>query len=131
MKDDTKADQATGENVATNTEDATMTSLNTEVKSPAKKVPAKKTAKKTAKKSAKKANGKAKTARKPREGNKTQDVLAKMRTKSGITRAQILEMTGWTAVSVQQLVRAQGLDPDKDLKVSEERPFTYTLKPGK
>lgn len=78
-------------------------------KTTAKKAPAKKAAKKGA-------------VKKARSGNtKVSKVIAGLKSKAGITRAQILKMTGWKAVSVQQLATAAGLK----LKVSDERPFVY------
>lgn len=138
-KDDTKpesevlatTDADTLKPVASN-EDTKMVTTKSKKSTAKKPTKAKKAAKgKKVAKAAKKANGVKKSngakKRTPREGNKTQDVLAKMRTAKGITRAEILDMTGWKAVSVQQLVKAQGLNPDKDLKISEERPFSYRL----
>lgn len=136
MKDDIKSESAASATTDTDTQkpvasnEGTMTNTTKAKKARAKKPAKAKAAKgkkvaKTAKKAAKGSNGVKKHT--PREGNKTQDVLAKMRTAKGVTRAEILEMTGWKAVSVQQLVKAQGLNPDKDLKISEERPFSYRL----
>ena len=132
MKDDIKSESAAPATTDTDTpkpvapKEDKMATTKTKKSTAKKPTKAKKAAKgKKVAKAAKKANGVKK--RTPREGNKTQDVLAKMRTAKGITRAEILDMTGWKAVSVQQLVTAQGLNPDKDLKISEERPFTYRL----
>jgi hypothetical protein len=59
----------------------------------------------------------------PREGNKTADVVALMKRAKGVTRAEVLELTGWKAVSMQQLAKSAGVK----LKVSEERPFHYKV----
>ncbi len=88
------------------------------------KKPVKKAVKKTAKKAAAAKNGVAKKTRKPREGNKTADVIALLKRAKGATRAEILELTGWKAVSVQQLATSAGVK----LQVDEsERPFKYKV----
>jgi len=112
-------------NQTTNPEEPTMTT--TKTKSPRK--PAAKKAKKSAKKAktaktaASKANGKANGAAKrgPRAESKTAEVLKLMKRAKGVTRAEVLELTGWTAVSMQKLAQNMGVK----LKVSEERPFHY------
>jgi len=82
------------------------------------------TAKKT---TVKKTNGK-KTATKksaaPRaaKSGKSSQVIALMRRASGVTREEVLALTKWKAVSMQQLATAAGVK----LKVDEsKRPFTY------
>jgi hypothetical protein len=87
----------------------------------ATKKPAKKATKKPAKKVAKKT-----AAKKPRSGdNKTAGVLALMRRAKGVTRAEVLELTGWKAVSMQQVAENAGVK----LVVDEsERPFKYKIK---
>lgn len=101
------------------TEPMAKTAKKTAAKKPAKaakkaKAPAKKAG---AKKTAKKGTGK-KTG--PRADTMTSKIVAKLKN-GGITRAEILKMTGWKAVSVQQLAKGAGLT----LKISEERPFVY------
>lgn len=63
--------------------------------------------KKANKKAAKK-NGSAKKSTGPR-GVKTLKVKGMLERKSGCTRAQVLEATGWTAVSMQQMAKNMGL----------------------
>lgn len=90
-----------------------------------------KTTKKTAKKAtAKKAKA---NARKPvkgktgakkatRESGKTAKVVALLKRAGGCTREDILKVTGWKAVSVQQVAKGAGIK----LKVDESaRPFKY------
>ncbi len=93
----------------------------------AKKSVAKKAAKKkVVKKAAAKKSGTKKGAKKkggPRADSMTSKIVAKMKN-GGITRAEVLKMTGWKAVSMQQLAGNAGVT----LKVSEERPFTYSCK---
>jgi hypothetical protein len=71
----------------------------------AKKITVKKTngaTKKSAKKSA--------APRTAKSGeNKSAAVIAMMQRASGVTRAQVLEVTGWKAVSMQQLAKAAGV----------------------
>lgn len=111
--------------LATQERDTTQQESDTMAKS-AKKSVSKKTAKKSvakkkvAKKSAAKKGAKVKKAKVARTDSKTAWVIGKLKN-GGVTRAQILEKTGWKAVSVQALAKAAGLK----LKVSEERPFTY------
>ncbi len=97
-----------------------------------KKTKAKKATKKVAKKTAKKATAKkavagtkkgAKKKGGPRADSMTSKIIAKMKN-GGITRAEVLKMTGWKAVSMQQLAGNAGVT----LKVSDARPFTYTCK---
>jgi DNA-binding transcriptional regulator YhcF (GntR family) len=95
------------------------TAKKTAAKKPAKKS-VKKVAKKSAKAGAKKAPAKKAGASKPRGDTKVSKVIAKMKN-GGITRAEVLKMTGWKAVSMQQLAESAGVN----LKISAERPFTY------
>ena len=92
----------------------------TKTKKAATKSKAKKSAKKVAKKSASKKNG---AAKKPREG-KTSKVIALMKRAKGVTREEVLKVTGWKAVSMQQLAKSSGVK----LKVDEsERPYRYMV----
>jgi hypothetical protein len=75
----------------------------------AKKTTTKKPAKKTVK-----TNGNG-------NGNKTQAVVALMRRAKGVTRAEILKVTGWKAVNVNQIA---GDQPGYKID-TKERPFTY------
>jgi hypothetical protein len=94
----------------------------TNVKKPKAKKTAKKVVKK-AKKVAKKTNG-AKKAKATGE-NKTAKVIALMKRAKGVTRAEVLELTGWKAVSMQQLAENAGVK----LVVDESaRPFHYKVK---
>lgn len=112
-KTQTDADASQENNMATTTKKAKKTV--------AKKAAKKKVVKKgKAKVAAPKKKGAAKT---PRGESMTAKIVAKMKN-GGITRAEILKMTGWKAVSVQQIAGNAGVT----LKVSEERPFTYTCK---
>ncbi len=71
-----------------------------------KKMATKKAAKKASKKAAPKKTGAKATG--PR-GEKTLKVKAMLERKSGCTRAQVLEATGWPAVSMQAMAKACGL----------------------
>lgn len=109
-------------------EKETETMAKTAKKTKAKKAPAKKSTKKTtAKKAVAGKKGGVKGAKKkstgPRADSMTSKIIAKMKN-GGITREQVLKMTGWKAVSMQQLAGNAGVT----LKKSEERPFTYTCK---
>lgn len=80
----------------------------------------------TKKSAAKKAGAKKGAAKKktgPRADSMTSKIIAKLKN-GGITRAEVLKMTGWKAVSMQQLAGNAGVT----LKKSEERPFKYTAK---
>lgn len=106
----------------------TETMAKTAKKTKTKKAPAKKSTKKaTAKKAVAGKKGGVKGAKKkstgPRADSMTSKIVAKMKN-GGITRAEVLKMTGWKAVSMQQIAGNAGVT----LKVSEERPFTYTCK---
>lgn len=123
------AKKRTARTAATTTESSTgVSTMTTKAKKAKKAKPAKKVAKKAAKKIVKKAaakkNGVAKKTRTPREGNKTAEVIALMKRAKGVTRAEVLELTGWKAVSMQQLAKSNGVK----LKVDEsERPFKYKV----
>lgn len=81
------------------------------VSKPAKKVKAKKA---VAKKTAKKAKRTGSTI--------SAQVIAMLKRKGGATREQILKVTGWKAISVQQVAAGQGVK----LKINkDERPFHY------
>ena len=82
----------------------------TKSKSKAKKTTAKKT-------TAAKANGK------PRSESKTAQVRAMLQRASGCTREQILELTGWKAVSVQQVAEKAGLK--LKMEKVEGKPIVY------
>lgn len=74
----------------------------------------------TKKSTAKKGSAK-KTAPKARGNSKTAKVVALLKN-GGCTREQVLKLTGWKAVSMQQLAKSSGLK----LKVDEsQRPFRY------
>jgi hypothetical protein len=61
-------------------------------------------------------------AKKPTGENKTAQVMALMKRAKGVTREEVLELTGWKAVSMQQLARSAGVK----MKVDESvRPFHY------
>jgi Protein of unknown function (DUF3489) len=72
----------------------------------------KKATKKTA--TTKKANGKKET--------KAAKVVAMLKRASGCTREQVLEATGWKAVSMQQQATAAGLKLQID---DSEKPYRY------
>jgi Protein of unknown function (DUF3489) len=55
---------------------------------------------------AKKTSSKAKKATNGSGKSKTAQVIALMKRPSGVTRAQVLELTGWKAVSMQQVAKA-------------------------
>jgi hypothetical protein len=77
-------------------------------------------AKKTA--TTKKANGKGAAKSAPRKESKAAKVVALLRRPSGCTREQVLEVTGWKAVSMQQQAAAAGLK----LKIDDsEKPYRY------
>jgi len=79
----------------------------------------KKATKNVAKKSAKKAAGKKRAAN---GEHKTTKVIALMKRAKGVTREEVLALTGWKAVSMQQLAKSAGVK----LKVNkDERPFHY------
>jgi hypothetical protein len=64
----------------------------------------------------------AKTApkRKTTGDNKTQKIVALMKRASGVTRDEVLKLTGWKAVSMQALATSAGVT----LKVAnKERPY--------
>lgn len=90
-------------------------------KSVAKKAPAKKGTVKKAK------SGGVKGAKKksvgPRGNSLTSKIIARMKN-GGITRAETLKITGWKAISMQQIAGNAGL---KIMK-SAERPYVYTAK---
>jgi hypothetical protein len=78
----------------------------------AKKTTTKKPAKKTA---APKANGVAHRAM-------SEQIVALMRRPKGVTRAEVLELTKWPSVSMQQQAKAAGVKLKVDKSV---RPFRY------
>lgn len=53
--------------------------------------------------------------------NKTAKVVSLMRRPVGVTRKQVLKVTGWKAVSMQAVAAQAGVK----IKVSKERPFIY------
>jgi hypothetical protein len=77
------------------------------------------------KKSAKRPPAKTAPKRKTTGDNKTQKVIALMRRPSGVTRDQVVKLTGWKAVSMQALAANAGVTLKVDNK---ERPFTYHCK---
>lgn len=115
-----KRKKGTTPKVAKETKSTGVSDMTTKTKT-AKK-PAKKSAKKAVKKAAAKKSGVAKKTG-PRGEGKTAKVIALMKRAGGVTRAEILKLTGWKAVSVQQLAKSAGVK----LKVSEERPFHYKV----
>ena len=90
-------------------------------KSKAKKVAKKAAAKKTVKKAAAKKTGVAKKTG-PRADSLTSKVVALMKRAKGVTREEILDLTGWKAVSVQQLSKSAGVKLTID---KSARPFHY------
>jgi hypothetical protein len=103
--------------------DTTTTETAKKPKITTKKKTAKKVTKKTAKKTAKKVTKK--TAKKATGDNKTSKIITLMKRTKGVTRAEVLELTGWKAVSMQQLAENAGVK----LVVDEsERPFHYKIK---
>ena len=71
------------------------------------------------------AKSKAKTAKKTVKTNgtvKNEQIIKLMRRTNGVTRAEVLELTGWAAVSMQQQAKAAGVR----LKIDKSaRPFRY------
>lgn len=110
--------KAAPKKVAASTEPAGQkeTTMATKTKKAKKTAPKKTSKAKTASKAAPKKGA----AKKPRAEGKTAKIIAKMKN-GGITRAEILKMTGWPSVSVQALAKSAGVK----LVVSKERPFTY------
>jgi hypothetical protein len=119
-----KRKKGTTPKVAKETKSTGVSDMTTKTKTakPAKKTAKKTTAKKAVKKAAAKKSGVAKKTG-PRGEGKTAKVIALMKRAGGVTRAEILKLTGWKAVSVQQLAKSAGVK----LKVSEERPFHYKV----
>ncbi len=81
-------------------------------------------AKKASRSTARKAVGKVskKVVTKKKTGDKIGKILALL--KHGATRPQILKLTGWKAVSVQDIANRAGLNLKVD---SKERPFKYKV----
>lgn len=77
-----------------------------------------KTPKKVKKAVAKKATAK----RAKRDGSTSAKVIAMLRRKGGATRSQILQVTKWKAISVQQVAKGQGVKLKID---TSKRPFHY------
>jgi hypothetical protein len=69
----------------------------------------------TAKKAAPKTNGTAHKA-------KSEQIIKLMRRSSGVTRAEVLKLTSWGAVSMQAQAKAAGVKLKIDKSV---RPFVY------
>ena len=76
------------------------------------------TTKKPTKTATKKANGSSKTAQ----------VIALMKRASGVTRAEVLELTGWKAVSMQQVAASGGVKIK--LEKVEGKPTVYRCNNG-
>jgi hypothetical protein len=74
-------------------------------------------------KTAKRPHGAKAMPKRPANGkSKTAVVLAMLRRPNGCTRAQVLSMIDWQAISFQQLAKAAGVK----LRVDEsKRPFVY------
>jgi hypothetical protein len=73
------------------------------------------TTKKPAAKKAKKAGAK-------KVDNKTAQIIALMKRAKGVTRVEVLKVTGWKAISMQAIARSHGIK----MKVDESsRPFHY------
>lgn len=103
---------------------ATAHNEESDMSTTAKKTKTKKSTAKKAKANARKPvkGATKKAASKPRGEGKTAEVGKLLKRASGVTRAQILELTGWKAVSVQQLATSLGVK----LKIDEtKRPFVY------
>ena len=85
----------------------------TKTKSKAKKSTAKKT-------TAAKANGKSAT---PRKESKTSQVVSLLQRASGCTREEVLELTGWKAISMQQVATKAGIK--LKMEKVEGKPIRY------
>jgi hypothetical protein len=83
------------------------------------KATAKRAAPKTALKTAKKING--------GKSNKSARVVAMMRSAKGVTRNEILKVTGWKAVSPAAVAATSGFKIKID---NSERPYRYSIKGG-
>lgn len=60
----------------------------------------------------------------PQKENKTAEVVALMKRVGGVTREEVLVVTGWKAVSMQQVAGNAGVK----LKIDDrERPFVYRV----
>jgi hypothetical protein len=68
------------------------------------------------------ATKKAKAKKATKANGKTSVVLSMLRRPNGVTRAQVLSMVDWQAVSFQQLARNAGVTLRVDKK---ERPYRY------
>lgn len=111
--------------VSTGVSPMTATKTKTKTKTEAKKA-AKKPAKKvTQKKTAAAKSGAAKKTRTPRGVDTlVSKVVTLMKRAKGVTREEVLKLTGWKAVSMQQIADGQGVK----LKIDKEsRPFHYMV----
>jgi hypothetical protein len=79
-------------------------------------------AKKASKTTAKKANGGTGGTVNLSKIIKSAKVIALMKRAKGVTRAEVLELTGWKAVSMQQLAKSGGVKLKIDKK---EKPYRY------
>jgi hypothetical protein len=61
-------------------------------------------------------------------GGKSAKVIALLQRPQGVTRKQILQVTGWKAVSVQALAKSAGVKLKIDKKVKGQ-PLTYRVQP--
>jgi len=62
------------------------------------------------------------TTKAKRGENKTAKVIAMLKRPSGVTRTEVLKVTGWKAVSMQQVATNAGVK----LKIDDsERPYRY------
>jgi hypothetical protein len=78
--------------------------------------------KKAAKKTSTKTTAKKKTNGGSKAGGKSAQVIALMQRPKGCTREEVLVLTGWKAVSMQQLATNAGVK----LKIDDsERPYRY------
>ncbi len=59
-----------------------------------------------------------------RNGNKTAKIVALMQRAGGVTRAEVLKVTKWKAISMQQVAEKAGVKLRVDTK---ERPFKYRV----
>lgn len=78
--------------------------------------------KKSTAKAKKTTNGKSGKSATSRAESKTSKVIALMQRASGVTREEVLKVTGWKAVSMQQVATNAGVK----LKIDDsERPYRY------
>jgi hypothetical protein len=61
-------------------------------------------------------------AAKKSTNSKTQKVIALMKRAAGVTREEVLKLTGWKAVSMQALAKSAGVTLKID---NSEQPYRY------